>query len=473
MAEGTLISKTYKGFDEALLEDTSVETVVAPQVPSTGHGSGIKDVVHTLGSRILQQGLNAATGTITARALMPSGRGQLAAMILWSLFLAGLTTFGLPTSLIYFTKKKSEYRSELIVSGFAMSVLTGILTMVAGIYFLPSWLHQYPTWVIHNARWFLVLTPICSVTLLGRAVLEANGMFGKSNAQQLMVPLLTLIGLLLALSFHHLTVNTAALAYTIPAIPTLVLMLRQLRPLLPSKRLLPALWTSKLLLSYGIRSWGIDLLGTLGAQVDQVLVVRLLTPADMGTYVVMLSLSRILGIIQTSAVTVLFPKAAGLSTDEVISLTGRATRVSATLTLSGGVVVALVGPWLLRLLYGKEYVHSVGTFRVLLLEMTVSGSVFLLAQAFMALGRPGLVTILQAMGLALSVPMMLWLIPKWGVLGAATALMISTLTRFILIYSSFKLFLKTPPPDLMPRVEDLRILVDRIRLRAELRARAL
>jgi hypothetical protein len=69
--------------------------------------------------------------------------------------------------------------------------------------------------------------------------------------------------------------------------------------------------------------------------------------------------------------------------------------------------------------------------------------------------------------------MMLWLIPKWGVLGAATALMISTLTRFILIYSSFKLFLKTPPPDLMPRVEDLRILVDRIRLRAELRARAL
>jgi O-antigen/teichoic acid export membrane protein len=250
-------------------------------------------------------------------------------------------------------------------------------------------------------------------------------------------------------------------------------MLKQLKPLLPLKKHLPTLWACRTLLSYGIRSWGIDLLGTLGGQVDQVLVVRLLAPADMGFYVVMLSLSRMLGIIQTSVVTVLFPRAAALSTDEVIALTGRATRVSASVTALGGVVVALVGPWLLRLLYGKEYMHSVGTFRVLLLEMTLSGSGFLLAQAFMALGRPGLVTILQALGLALSVPTMLWLIPKWGVLGAATALMVSTLARVMFIYVSFRLFLKTQPPDLIPKFEDIRVLVDQVRLRAGLRAGAL
>src|SRR5260370_41915451 len=107
-------------------------------------------------------------------------------------------------------------------------------------------------------------------------------------------------------------------------------MLKQLKPLLPLKKHLPTLWACRILLSYGIRSWGIDLLGTLGVQVDQALVVRLLTPADMGVYVVMLSLSRVLGIIQTSAVTVLFPKAAGLAAAQVISRTGRRPRVSAT-----------------------------------------------------------------------------------------------------------------------------------------------
>lgn len=427
-------------------------------------GGGTRAVANTLLSRVLQQAINAATGIITARLLMPSGRGQLAAMILWSLFLAGLTTFGLPTSLIYFTKRLPERSGDLLASGLMMSLVAGVLTMLAGIYFLPSWLHQYSSWVITSARWFLVLTPICSVTLLGRAVLEAHGHFGKSNLQQLMVPFLTLVGLLLAVSLHHLTVNIAALAYTIPAIPGFIFVWFQLRSLLPEKPR-PSVWACRTLLSYGIRSWGIDLLGTLGAQVDQVLVIRLLTPADMGIYVVMLSLSRVLGIIQTSAVTVLFPTAAGLSKSEVIEVTGRANRASAAVTILGGIVVGLAGPMLLRLLYGNEYIHSVGTFRVLLLEMTISGSAFLLSQAFMALGRPGLVTILQAVGLALSIPTMLWLIPKWGVLGAATALMISTLARFMLIYLSFPLVLKTRAPDLLPKAEDVMLLMNQVKRR--------
>ena len=447
-----------------LPDEAPVDSAVVPQGTIT-QGGGTKAIANTLGSRILQQGLNAATGIVTARALMPNGRGQLAAMILWSLFLAGLTTFGLPTALIYFIRRQPEHKEDLISSGLAMSVVAGIITMVIGAYFLPSWLHQYPSWVVINAQWFLIFTPICSVSLAGRSVLEANGLFGKSNAQQLMVPALTLVLLLSALASHHLTVSVAALAYTLPTIPVFFFMVKQLRPLLPKPLHVPRLWACKLLLSYGIRSWGIDLLGTLGGQVDQVLVIRLLTPAEMGFYAVTLSLSRIMSIIQSSAVTVLFPKAAGLSMGEVIELTGRATRISGSLTLLSSLLVAFVGPWLLKIFYGREYIHSVGAFRTLLLEVTISGCAFLLSQAFMALGRPGLVTILQALGLALSIPLMLWLIPLWGVLGAATALTLSTGARAILIYISFPVFLRTRPPSLLPRREDLTILLDHVRLR--------
>ena len=444
--------------------EAPIDSAVVPQTMSTP-GGGTKAIANTLGSRVLQQGLNAATGIITARALMPNGRGQLAAMILWSLFLAGLTTFGLPTALIYFIRRQPEHKEDLISSGLAMSVVAGIITMVVGAYFLPSWLHQYPSWVVINAQWFLIFTPICSVSLAGRSVLEANGLFGKSNAQQLMVPALTLLLLLSALATHHLTVSIAALAYTLPTIPVFFFMVKQLRPLLPKPLHIPRLWACQRLLSYGIRSWGIDLLGTLGGQVDQVLVIRLLTPADMGFYAVTLSLSRIMSIIQSSAVTVLFPKAAGLSTGEVIELTGRATRISGSLTLLSSLFVAFAGPWLLKIFYGREYIHSVGAFRTLLLEVTISGCAFLLSQAFMALGRPGLVTILQALGLALSIPLMLWLIPLWGVLGAATALTLSTGARAILIYISFPIFLRTRPPSLLPRSADFTILLDHVRLR--------
>jgi O-antigen/teichoic acid export membrane protein len=167
----------------------------------------------------------------------------------------------------------------------------------------------------------------------------------------------------------------------------------------------------------------------------------------------------VLSIIQTSTVTVLFPKASGLSTEEVIHVTGRATRVSAALTLMGVIAVGIAGPVLLRLFYGSEYLKGVNTFRVLLLEMLFAGSTFLLSQAFMALGRPGLVTTLQAVGLAISIPGMLWLIPRWGALGASVALILSTISRFVLIYISFPLILKTRPPDLFLKSSDVKTLV--------------
>jgi O-antigen/teichoic acid export membrane protein len=438
---------------DTLLIEPVLEATASRGERSVQRVSGARAATHTLLFKILQQGVNAVTGIITARALMPEGRGQLAAMILWSQFLAGLTTFGLPASLIYYTNRIQSRRAEITASGLAISFLAGTVTMLVGIRCIPAWLHQYPWWLIQDARWFLILTPICSVTVVARAVLEANGQFSKSNLQQLSVPTLTVAGLLTALSLHHLTVLSAALCYTVPAIPAFVMVCVQLRPWI-DRHQAPSLWGGRTLLTYGLRSWGIDLLGTMGTQIDQVLVIRLLTPADMGFYVVMLSLSRMLGVIQSSVVTVLFPKTTSLGMQEVVRVTGRAARISSLVTLFCGIVVGVAGPSLLRILYGKEYVHSLATFRVLLLEMLIGGATYVLSQSFMALGRPGLVTLLQALGLTLSVPAMLVLIPRMGVLGAAVALLMATTARFCLLYVCYIVVLKIRPPDLIPKRED-------------------
>jgi Na+-driven multidrug efflux pump len=72
----------------------------------------------------------------------------------------------------------------------------------------------------------------------------------------------------------------------------------------------------------------------------------------------------------------------------------------------------------------------------------------------MALGRPGVVTILQATGLSLSIPLMLVLIPKWHIQGAAVALLASTIARLIFVFLGYRFFLKAPLPDLRPRLSD-------------------
>jgi O-antigen/teichoic acid export membrane protein len=383
-------------------------------------------------------------------------------MTLWSLFLASLTTLGIPTSIIFFLRSHPERRGVLIASGLTMSGILGIGAGLVGVIFMPHWLHQYPAWVIRDAQWLMVITPLCSITFVGRAILEAHGQFSSSNLSQMLNPIVVLIALVSLLLTHHLTVFTAALAYCSAIIPVAAVLARRVLPYI-DKEARVTRSGSKMLLNYGIRSCGIDILGTLSTQVDQVLVISMLTPASMGLYVVMLSLSRMANVFQNSVTAILFPKATGESSERILQLTGQAARVSLTITASATFMIGLIGPTLLRVFYGKDYTSAIMCLRILLVEVTLSGLVFILAQAFMALNHPGTVSVLQGIGLVLSVPFMLVLIPRFGITGAAMALLLSTIARLVFICFGFPKYLKLPVPNLLVNKQDFQFLVRRVR----------
>jgi len=58
----------------------------------------------------------------------------------------------------------------------------------------------------------------------------------------------------------------------------------------------------------------------------------ILKPGVMGSYVVVLSLSRVLNLLQTSVVMVLFPEAAGRPDREFVGITGDAVRINGLVT---------------------------------------------------------------------------------------------------------------------------------------------
>lgn len=423
-----------------------------------GPNNGLRAVVQSIGSKSTILALQAGTGILTARLLGPAGRGELAAMILWPLFIANVTTLGVPSSLIYHLRRRPDEREELVTNGFAMAALMGTVAAAAAVLVLPWWLRQYSPSVIHAAQWFLITVPLCSVTLAGRAVLEGGHDFSASNAIQILTPLATLVVLLALMAGHSMNSYTAAAAYIVASLPAFWLMLYRVRRKgLRATR--PRIAAMRQILQYGIRSYGIDVLGTLALQVDQVLVVSLLSAGAMGSYVVVLSISRMLNVFQTSVVMVLFPKAAGHSAAKVIAMTGQSVRISGLATVVCGAVVCIAGPTLLRVIYGAEYEAAAGALRILVLEAVLSGITFVLAQAFMALDRPGVVTVLQGIGLSLSVPMMLWLIPRYGIYGAAISLLTSTSVRLIFVCAGFRIFLKTSRPRLLPAWHDIQTLL--------------
>jgi O-antigen/teichoic acid export membrane protein len=198
-----------------------------------------------------------------------------------------------------------------------------------------------------------------------------------------------------------------------------------------------AVKNAKTLLSYGLPAYGIDLCGTLSAYVDQAMVVNFLEPKAMGIYAVALSVSRMLNFCQTSVTMVLLPKAAGLDPEQAVSLTARAARTSMFVTAVAAGFLFLATPLAIRILYGADFHAAVAPLRLLLIEAVIGGTVMVLSQAALALGRPGLITSLQLCGLVITIPLMYFLLPRFGLIGAAIALLISTCLRLGLILLCF------------------------------------
>jgi O-antigen/teichoic acid export membrane protein len=422
-----------------------------PYVKST---NPVTMVMQSIGAKVFIIVINAATGILCARALQPAGRGELAVMILWPVFLASTLTLGVPSALTFQLRNHPEKRARLLGAALLLATLTGICGLILGLLFMYSWIPRYSARVILFARIFLLNTPVSAIVLVGRAALESRGDFKTSNKLLLASPALTLCCLGILWATKTLTPFTAALSYVSSGIGPFFWMMSHLRELFrPS---LSSFWQStRQLLKYGIRAYGIDLCGTMSLYIDQALVVRLLQPEMMGTYVVALTLSRMLNVFHGAVVMVLFPTAVGRPPSEVREMTSRAARMSTLLTAMAATGAAYFGPSLLSLLYGREYVGATKALRILAIEAVLSGATLVLSQAFMALERPGVITALQLTGLLLTLPLMFVLVPRFGIAGAGLALLVSTSCRLLFVLSSFPLLLKMRTPNIIPHFEDI------------------
>lgn len=423
--------------------------------------TGTAAIAQTLLVRVFILGVNTATGIITARVLGPSGRGAQTAMGAWVLLLPSAMLLGIPSALLYNFKRHPEQKSEIFSAALLLTIVLGGIASLVGISLVPIWLKNYSSEIIYFAQWLMMFVPLVMLTEIVRAALEANEQFSAANQLRFIPPLSTLLMLGVMTFTGWLTPFTANLAYFLPGIPTFAWLLISLQRSLKIRlrRFKTSSWQ---LLSYGVRSYGIDLLTSLLAQLQQVVVIGLLTPASLGMYAVSLSLSGVLNVFQASIVTVLFPKTAARPVSEVVALIGRAARLSAAMTLLAGLGGMILGPILLELLYGKAYLGAVPLFRLLMVEVTLGGTAMVLAQAFMALDRPGLVAVLQGVGLGLNFPLMLLLIPNYGLVGAGFALIGATTARLIFILVSYPLVLKVRPPSLLLTRGDLQFLKQRL-----------
>ncbi|MBY0115042.1 oligosaccharide flippase family protein [Paenibacillus sp. FSL L8-0435] len=430
-------------------------------------GNGLMSAIfQTSGTNLLVMTLTMLSSILTSRMFGVEGKGAFSAILFWPALLTGLVGFGLPTSIIYNIKQSATEKSAQYVRlSFLFQVPVCIIIGIVAWFGLPFWLSSFPPEVVQISRWYTIATvPVLIVINLISALSQSREKFAVYNGIRLMIPLFNVGGLFVLWGLGMLSIQLAAAIYFVTSFSVVAWAIYANRDELRLRWFKDRVDQSsaKKLFGYGSRVYGVELLGTLYTQFDKIIILALLTPRDFGLYSVVFALSRIYNAVQTAISNVVFPKVTGLPQEQIIRTVGRAFRISLMVMMIIVIPTMFVGNYLMGLLFGSEFLEASVAFYILAVECIIGGGSWILASAFNALGRPGLVMIRQLIALSVTVALFFVFTPLWGLNGIAIALLIGSIVRMVVTVAAMKIVFKVKFAAMFYDKEDIPFLYERL-----------
>jgi O-antigen/teichoic acid export membrane protein len=357
---------------------------------------------------------------------LPEGRGQLAEIMLWAGLLAEFGSLGLYDALLYRAATGAAAPRALFAAITTLSWGLSLLLIVIAWLVLPFAFARESAELLATARVYTALyLPVYFGALLLGGLFQGQLDMVTWNVVRCVVPLGYLAGILVAGFATGWSVAGFAAANVVAHVLAVSLGVA-LVVRAGWFSLAPALDVMRSLVGYGARVYVGDVLQALRLRLDQATVALFLTHTDLGFYVVALTIANAPQIVSNTIAYVAFPKVSGAGSEEARrQVFGRYLR----LALVGAVAVALglmvVVPWVLPLLFGAAFAPSVVVCEVLLLGLVPYALKLMYMQALKAWGHPLLVSRAEIAGLAVAAAALFLLVPGWGLLGAAAALVIA------------------------------------------------
>ncbi len=177
--------------------------------------------------------------------------------------------------------------------------------------------------------------------------------------------------------------------------------------------------------------WGIT--ASLAARLDIFLLAKLTTSYETGLYAAAARLITIFIWAQAAFNTVLEPKTARLVHDVVLLKSNFSKMVLGVLLAILGIILLIpLAPFFIPLLLGQEIDLSIRIFQILLVGMIFFVATTPSMITLMATGRSKIIGLLSTLQLGAGLLLHLWLIPRWGGLGAALAVTTTYFLTFLL-----------------------------------------
>lgn len=380
-------------------------------------------LVASFGASLFIQALNVLTGVLLARELAPSGRGALAAALLWPTLVASIGSLGLPDSVTYHSARLTTRADELAGTVAAAWFLQSCVLTAAGIAIFRLAPFQPDARAAGTLMAFAIPSYLWSA--YGAAIAQGRSAYSAFNALRLLVPAASASGLVGLAVGGRLTVQSATgtyvATYLLTAVAAAVVVVRE-RPRI-------SLTLAREVFRFGVRSHVSFVATSLNERLDQLVVSILLAPVSLGLYVVAATLTSLTSLVGSTVSLLALPELARLR--DVAARAALARRLG-LITIVGAfgvtVPVLLLVPEVLRLAFGPAFADAATPARILLV-----GAIALTTARFLGAVLKGLGLPLQAAGgelcaLAVTVPALAILLPALGLVGAALASLLAYAT---------------------------------------------
>lgn len=381
-----------------------------------------RDIVKISGSNTFATIINLIIGIIVTRALGPEGRGIYAAILVVPLIVINFTELGIRRSIIYHIGKKAFKEHEIVGSLFVTIIFTTVLGV--GVSFFLFWFQDNPLFTIPLIVIAISRIPFQLIRRYTGGYFMGKQMYNTSILIRwiflilylfitvifLLILKMGILGALLAILVSNLIISIYAIFLVFKNVPFFV---KAKSTVLKS------------MLKFGFMYSGATFFMMLHSEVDILIMGRLSTMDQVGFYSLAVAIATNWQI-PFSVDGVILSKSANSEEIEVKNQNiAKLIRLSILFGILSYVILYFVAPFLVRILYGKEFLPSVLIIRVLL-----PGVLLLIVSKFMGSrlageGKPYIFMFIAIPAVIINIILNFIWIPQYHALGAALSTNVS------------------------------------------------
>lgn len=275
--------------------------------------------------------------------------------------------------------------------------------------------------IVFLTRLFALSIPVILLNEMLRGQLEGARLFGWLGVARLSFIATQATGNAVFYWFDLLTLENAvwiiAVGQAVCSAFMLFAVFRELKPGLTID------WAAlKKEIGYGLRSYPGILTEMAIWRLDQMMLAIFAPSAIVGLYTIAVAVAEITATLASSVADALLPEvAASDRADESTMLMGKTLRLTMYAQFMVLIPLWIAAPVILRIVYGEGFVAATSALRILLLASIAWSAAMIVISCLNGLGHPWLGTVAKLGSTATTVVTLYFLLPLWGMNGAAVS----------------------------------------------------